>query len=118
LFRCWIGHCQELWNTRRRCKDTLTHFFDCDVPLFRRICVVTGLALFTFWAGLSLGYHEGVNNEQRAWFSTAQVERTDQGDSKIVYTFPHTRVSVNWLGRAAANRPDPRSYKKYGHFEP
>lgn len=84
----------------------------------KKTVLMSGLALFTFWVGLSLGYHEGVNNEQRAWFSTAQVERSDQGDSKIVYTFPHTKVSVNWLEPAAANRPDPRTYKKYGHFEP
>lgn len=79
--------------------------------------VTSGLALFAFWVGLSLGYNEGVKNEQRAWFSTAQVERTDRGDSKIVYQFPHTKVSVNWLGRAAVNRPDSRSYEKYGRFE-
>ncbi len=75
--------------------------------------LATALALFTFWAGLSLGYHHGVNTEQQAWFSTAQVERTEQGDSKVVYQFPHARVKVNWLGRAAVNRPDPRSYEKW-----
>ena len=84
----------------------------------KKTMLMSGLALFTFWAGLSLGYHVGVNNEQRAWFSTAQVERTDQGDSKIVYQYPHTRLGLNWLGPAAVNRPDPRSYEKYGHLEP
>jgi len=84
----------------------------------KKTMLMSSLALFTFWVGLSIGYHEGVKNEQRAWFSTAQVERTDHGDSKIVYQFPHTRVNLNWLGRGAVNRPDPRTYEKYGRFEP
>ena len=84
----------------------------------KRTMLTVALVLLTFWAGLSFGYREGVKNEQRAWFSTAGVVRTDDGDSKIVYQFPHTRVRVNWLGRAAVNRPDPRCYEKPGHFEP
>lgn len=80
----------------------------------RKTTLVIGFALFTFWVGFSLGYHRGVSNEQQAWFSTAQIERTDRRDNKIVYNYPHSRMGVSLPRWAAVNRADPRSYEKYG----
>jgi hypothetical protein len=81
----------------------------------KKTVLLSRFALLTFWVGLSLGYHEGKTEEQRAWSSTAQVERTEQGDFKIVYKIPHSKVRANWR---ALNRPDARSYEKYERVEP
>jgi len=61
----------------------------------KKMMLTTALTLFAFWAGLCFGYHEGVNNEQRAWFSTAQIEKPDRQDVEIVYKYPHSRVRVS-----------------------
>jgi hypothetical protein len=84
----------------------------------KRIMAIIALTVVAFWAGLSLGYHEGVNNEQRAWLSTAQDENPDTRDVAVVYKNPHSRIHVSGLGGRVVNRPDPRTFEKYGRSQP
>ena len=75
------------------------------------------LTVFALWIGYSLGYHQGAQNEETAWLSTHVIPDRTDGDV-FCYRNPHSGPVHNSLGIATVNRPDPRTYKQYGHVLP
>ena len=77
------------------------------------------VVVLALWVGYSLGYRQGVKNEERAWSSTAQMEKSDKSDLKIVYRNPHIGIFVASSPRKApVNVPDPRIYRQYEDSRP
>ncbi|MCX6916622.1 MAG: hypothetical protein NT167_26850 [Verrucomicrobia bacterium] len=79
----------------------------------------------------SLGYHQGVQVERRAWEDTRETSLnsvTNKGlitqSTRTAYANPHYSALpfvAGPTGRAAkmlANTPDPRTYRQYDHSSP
>ena len=85
----------------------------------KRLSLIGLVVVLALWVGYSLGYRQGAKNEERAWSSTAQIEKSDKPDLKIVYRNPHTGIIVaSSRGKAPVNVPDPRIYRQYEHSRP
>lgn len=62
--------------------------------------------MFAVWAGYAVGYHRGLQNEQRAWESTIQVDRdNEQRVRGLSYRNPHKFFTVSSEGDTV-NVPD------------
>jgi hypothetical protein len=87
--------------------------------------IALGVAtVLTLWVGYYLGYHNGVEQERRAWLATEQAitlpppsvaagERTLQrptiSAARTYYSNPHSgRTFIASYGRPPVNVPDPR----------
>jgi hypothetical protein len=86
--------------------------------------VLVALAL---WPGYYFGYHNGVEQERRAWEATKEtslISVTNRGlirqSTRISYANPHYPLYfvAEPTGRAVktvVNTPDPRIYRQYDH---
>ncbi len=76
------------------------------VPLnMKTILAGAAFVVLALWIGYALGYHHGVRNEQKAWSSTYQLDRSGQ---RIYNRWPGSgRVVVRPI--PAVNVPDPRN---------
>ena len=82
-------------------------------------------AVLALWLGYYLGYHNGVEQERRAWLATAQditpqpptvaadgriLRRPRISTARIFYSNPHSgRTYVASFGPRPVNRPDLRN---------
>ncbi len=81
--------------------------------------IISGsIVVLALWFGYNRGYHQGVQNERRAWESTAQRDtsivtldhNTSQRPQPILYKNPHLGiVVVAPQGEGPVNAPDPRN---------
>jgi len=61
----------------------------------KKILTVATFALLAFGAGYAVGYHRGLQNEQRAWESTLQEDRdNEQRIRGMSYRNPHKFITV------------------------
>ena len=72
--------------------------------------------MLALWFGYNRGYHHGVQNERRAWESTAQWNRSTvmldntTPPPRVVYIHPGARQFVaDSRGLPPKNVPDPRN---------
>ena len=98
----------------------------------KRIVIGGVGAVLMLWLGYSLGYHNGLREERRAWEATEQtslVAVTNKGrptiqSSRHSYSNPHLLPLYHIAeptGRAAEmriNQPDPRTAQQYEHSSP
>jgi hypothetical protein len=71
----------------------------------KTILTAAAFVVLALWIGYALGYHHGVRNEQKAWSSTYQLDRSGQ---RIYNRWPGSgRVVVRPV--PAVNVPDPRN---------
>ncbi|MGO8929999.1 MAG: hypothetical protein ACLQU3_24285 [Limisphaerales bacterium] len=85
----------------------------------------TALAVLALWLGYYLGYHNGVEQERRAWLATEQaitlpppsvaavgrnLQRPRISAARTFYSNPHSgRTFIATYGPPPINVPDPRN---------
>jgi hypothetical protein len=65
----------------------------------KKILTIATFALLALGAGYAVGYHRGLQNEQRAWESTVQEDRdNEQRICGLSYRNPHKFFTVSSEG--------------------
>jgi hypothetical protein len=97
----------------------------------KKTCIAILFAALAMWAGISIGYRDGVREERLRWEATAQSDRDGTVTLKnepaslsvqsasAVYRNPHFGiVRVVYAGKPMVNVPDPRTYQQFESSRP